>query len=57
MPKALEQKMRAGYRKSGLSKEEVDHRVYGAMNNQGYMRGSKETAKGKALDKKMRRAR
>lgn len=29
-----------------------DHAVYGTLNKLGFMKGSKETAKGKALDKK-----
>lgn len=42
--------MKAGYRGSGLSEEEVNHRVYGALNNRGYMHGSQETAAGDAAE-------
>ncbi len=45
MPKELEEK---------LKKEYPDNpgAVYGTMNKLGYMRGNKETAKGKRLDDK-----
>lgn len=45
MPKALEKKL----------KKEYPHNpgaVYGTLNTLGYMKGSKETPKGKALDRK-----
>lgn len=45
MPHKLEQKL----------KKEYPHNpgaVYGTLNKLGYMKGSKETAKGRALDKK-----
>lgn len=45
MPKALEAKLKKEYPGN-------DHAVYGTLNKLGYMKGSKETAKGKALDKK-----
>lgn len=45
MPRALEQKLKKEYG--------ADSSVpYKIMNKLGYMKGSKETAKGKALDKK-----
>ena len=48
MPAFLEKKLRANV-PSGV---DPDRYVYGAMNNMGAMRGSKETAKGKRMQKK-----
>lgn len=45
MPAFLEAKLKKEY---GDNK----HAIYGTLNKLGYMKGSKETAKGKALDKK-----
>ncbi len=45
MPKELESKLKKEYPND-------PHAVYGTLNKLGYMKGSKETAKGKALDKK-----
>lgn len=45
MPKFLEQKLRAEYGDNPSA-------VYGTLNKLGYMRGNKETAKGKAAQKK-----
>ena len=45
MPKILEQKLKKEYPNNPGA-------VYGTMNKLGYMKGSKETAKGRALDKK-----
>lgn len=50
MPKAIEEKLEKEYK--GLPKTEREHAVYGTMNKMGVMKGSKETARGKALDKK-----
>ena len=52
MPEDLIRKMKAGYEGSGLSEEEIGHRVYGHLNKRGLMHGNKETAKGRAFDKK-----
>lgn len=52
MPKALERKLEHEYK--NLPKKERDHAVYGTMNKMGVMNGSRETAKGKALGKKMK---
>lgn len=49
MPAFLEKQLRAEGRKKGLSGAKLDQYVYGAMNNMGAMRGSKETAKGRAM--------
>lgn len=48
MPDFLERKLRANV-PSGV---DPDRYVYGAMNNMGAMRGNKETAKGKRIQKK-----
>ncbi len=45
MPKALEEKLKKEYG----AKSDVPYKI---MNKLGYMRGNKETPKGKALDKK-----
>lgn len=50
MPLALMAEMKQGYRGKGLSQEEINHRVYGHLNRQGYMQGSKETAAGAAAE-------
>lgn len=45
MPKILEEKLKKEYPND-------PHAVYGTLNKLGYMKGSKETPKGRALDKK-----
>lgn len=50
MPKAIIDAMRRSLSKKGVTGEEADHRIYGHLNNEGYMRGSRETAKGKEAD-------
>jgi len=45
MPKFLEDKLRAEYGNN-------PHAIYGTMNKIGAMRGNKETAKGKAMERK-----
>ncbi len=45
MPRKLEAKLKKEYPNNPGA-------VYGTLNKLGYMKGSKETAKGKALDKK-----
>ena len=52
MPNALIDKMKSGYAGKGLSKQDVNHRVYGALNNMGAMHGSKETKKGARMEDK-----
>lgn len=47
MPRILESKLKKEYPNNPGA-------VYGTLNKLGYMKGSKETAKGKALDKKMK---
>ena len=46
MPKFLEKKLIAEYGKKNPAA------VYGTMNKLGYMKGNKETAKGRAVEKK-----
>lgn len=48
MPKFLEDKLRAEYGNNPSA-------IYGTMNKIGAMRGNKETAKGRAMDKKHKR--
>ncbi len=45
MPKFLEDKLRAEY-------GDNPHAIYGTLNKLGAMRGNKETAKGRAMEKK-----
>ena len=44
MPASLERKLKKEYPHN-------DHAVYGTLNKLGYMKGNKETAKGRALDR------
>jgi hypothetical protein len=48
MPHLLERKLEATYGKG-------DPRVYATMNKLGFMHGNKETAKGRAVDAKIKR--
>lgn len=52
MPAFLEKKLRDEYAAKGKSGEALDHAVYGTMNRLGAMKGSAETAKGRAMEKK-----
>lgn len=52
MPAFLERKLRAEGRKKGKKGKALDAYVYGTMNNMGAMHGNKETAKGKAMERK-----
>lgn len=52
MPKFLESALRHHATKQGLTGDAADRYVYGAMNNLGAMHGSKETAKGRRMEKK-----
>lgn len=52
MPAFLEARLKKAAAAKGFSGEKADHYVYGAMNNMGAMRGNKETAKGKRMEKK-----
>lgn len=55
MPKKIIAKIKKGYKGKGLSEKEVNKRVYGALNNMGFMKGSKETKKGKKAEAKYSR--
>lgn len=55
MPNAIIAEMKRGYAGSGLSQEEINHRVYGRLNKEGAMHGSKETAKGVSMEAKYER--
>ncbi len=48
MPKFLEKKLKAEYGNN-------PHAIYGTMNKIGAMKGNKETAKGKAMERKHER--
>lgn len=52
MPAFLEAKLRKSAAAAGKTGKAADRYIYGAMNNMGAMRGSKETAKGKRMEKK-----
>jgi hypothetical protein len=52
MPKFLENKLKSEASKKGFTGKRAAKYIYGAMNNMGAMKGNKETAKGKAMQKK-----
>ena len=52
MPAFLEARLKKAAAKKGFSGKRADRYVYGAMNNMGAMRGSKETAKGRRMERK-----
>lgn len=52
MPRFLEKRLQAEAASKGLTGRRADQYTYGAMNNQGYMRGNVETPAGKALQAK-----
>ena len=52
MPKFLEDALAKGAAKKGLKGKRRNAYIYGAMNNLGAMRGSKITAKGRAMQRK-----
>jgi hypothetical protein len=52
MPEFLERSLKKAAAKKGKSGKAADRYVYGAMNNMGAMKGNKETAKGRAMQKK-----
>lgn len=57
MPEKIIAEMKRSARAAhpGASTEKINHIVYGRLNNQGLMHGSKETAKGAAAESKFRR--
>lgn len=52
MPAFLEHKLRREAEKKGKKGRAQDRYVYGAMQNMGAMKGSKETAKGREMERK-----
>ena len=52
MPKKIISAIKKGYKGKGLSEKQVNKRVYGALNNMGFMKGSKETRKGQRAERK-----
>lgn len=52
MPKFLESKLEKQGESKGFSGERLDRYIYGTMNRIGAMKGSKETAKGRAMQRK-----
>lgn len=52
MPTFLEKRLRASARRKGYKGAQVEHYVYGAMNNLGAMRGNRVTKKGEAMQRK-----
>ena len=52
MPKFLEDQLKAEAARKGKTGRAADRYVYGTMNALGVMRGSQETAKGRAMDRK-----
>lgn len=52
MPEFLERRLKSEASNKGFTGKRADRYVYGAMNNMGAMRGSKVTAKGRAMQKK-----
>jgi len=52
MPQFLEARLKKAAADKGFSGDEKKRYVYGALNNMGAMRGNKETAKGKRMQKK-----
>lgn len=55
MPAFLEDRLAEGARKRGFTGKRAARYIYGAMNNMGAMRGNKETAKGRAMERKHKR--
>lgn len=49
MPAFLEARLKKAAADKGLTGKRADKYTYGAMNNLGAMKGSKETAKGKRM--------
>lgn len=52
MPVFLEARLKQAARDKGLKGDRADAYVYGTMNNIGAMKGSKETAKGRRMQRK-----
>lgn len=52
MPVFLENKLKAEAKKKGFTGRRAERYIFGAMNDLGAMRGSAETAKGAAMERK-----
>jgi hypothetical protein len=52
MPAFLESALRHEYGKKGLRGKELDARVFEVMNSVGAVKGNKETAKGREMERK-----
>jgi hypothetical protein len=52
VPEFLERKLKAKAAKKGLKGRRAARYVYGGLNNMGAMHGNKETAHGKAMQRK-----
>lgn len=50
MPQFLEKKLEKEYK--GMPKKERDQAIFGTMNKEGFMHGSKETKKGEKAEEK-----
>lgn len=55
MPQFLEDKLKREYAGKGLKGRRLQNAIYGTLNNIGAMHGSKETAKGRAMERKHQR--
>jgi len=54
MPAFLEKKLAAEAKAKGYKGRKAAQYIYGALNNDGAMHGNKETAHGRAMEKKHR---
>jgi len=52
MPKFLEELLKKEAEKKGYTGKKKGSYIFGAMNNLGFMKGNKETAKGKEAERK-----
>ena len=55
MPKFLETILGREASRKGMSGRRKERYIFGALNNQGAMRGNKETARGRAMSRKHKR--
>lgn len=55
MPQFLESRLKQEAKKKGFTGKRAARYVYGGLNNLGAMHGSKETAKGKMMERKHER--
>lgn len=57
MPKALIESMKRGYSNSGLSEEEINHRVYGHLAKRGLLEDRRSADKSRTEERSRARAR